>query len=202
MLAVMARVLDPMFARPRGALGRLGGRIMARTNIDVERRVVKLAHVAPGETALVIGPGPGVGLRLAAEATHDGRVIGVEPSPVMRAQAAERCADLISAGRVEVREGTAAETGAAGGSVDVVITVNNVMFWPDREAGFAELYRALRAGGRLVVCSHLLGLQSAGMDVDQLRAEVERAGFVDVEAQTRDHASVMGKAVELLARRR
>jgi arsenite methyltransferase len=201
MLTVVARVLDPMFARPRGVLGQLGGRIMARTNLDVERRVVELAAPTAGETVLVIGPGPGVGMRMAAQACPGGRVIGVEPSPVMRAQAAARCVDLMSAGRVEVRDGHAAATGLADGSAHVAISVNNVMFWPDRDAGFAELHRVLRADGRLVLCSHEMGLKVAEIGLDTLRAEVERAGFVDVKLDTREHASVMGTAIELLARR-
>jgi hypothetical protein len=55
--------------------------------------------------------------------------------------------------------------------------------------------------GRLVVCCHLLRLRSAGMDADRPRAEAERAGFT-VTVEPRDHASVLGKAVELLARKR
>ena len=208
---MMAKVLDPVFARPRGMLGQLGGRIMARTNVDVERLVVELARLSAGESVLVVGPGPGVGLRLAAEAvgaaaggrpvTGGGPVIGVEPSATMRAQATERCADLIAAGRIELRDGDAARTGAPDASMHAVISVNNVMFWPDRDAALTELRRVLRPGGRLVVFSHEIGLRVAGIGLDQLRAEAERAGFTGVTVDTHGHASLMGTAVELQAHR-
>lgn len=199
---VVVRILDPMFARPRGVLGKLGGRVMARTNSDVERRAVELAELAPGQTVLVVGPGPGVGLKLAAARLDGvGVVIGVEPSAAMRAQALRRCAALIHDGRIEVRDGHAAHTGAADASADVVISVNNVMFWPDRDAALVELHRALRPGGRLLIATHEVGLRVAGIGLDQLRGEVERAGFTGVTLHRREHASLMGSGVELVASR-
>lgn len=201
MISVVTRVLDPMFARPRGVLGRLGGRIMARTNAKVERHVAELAGLGPGQRVLVIGPGPGVGLRMVAERIDGGRVVGIEPSATMRAQAAARCADLIDAGRIELRDGHAAHTGAADASVDVVISVNNVMFWPDRDAALAELHRVLRPGGRLVIATHEIGLRVAGIGLDQLRGEVELAGFTDVTLRTSEHSSAVGAGVELLGSR-
>lgn len=118
---------------------------MARGNSATEHRVVDLAKLEPDETVLVVGPGPGVGLHAAAQLA--GRTIGVDPSPAMLALCHERCGD-----QVELREGSAAHTGEPGESVDVVLTVNNVMLWDDRAAGFAELFRVLRPGGRSCCC--------------------------------------------------
>lgn len=207
MISVAYPVLDRMFARPRGVLGRLGGRMMARLNVDIERRVADLAQLSPGQSVLVVGPGPGVGLVLAAERTGpEGQVVGIEPSATMRAQAAARCAGLVQAGRleagrIEVRDAHVAATGATDGSIDVVISVNNVMFWPDRDAAFAELHRVLRPGGRLVIGTHERGLRFTGIGIDQLRAEMERAGFTGITVTTKDHGGTAGVGVELLASR-
>lgn len=181
--------------------GRLGGRIMARTNVATERRCIELAELTAEAVVLVIGPGPGVGLRLAAEVADHGQVTGVDPSQTMLDAAARRCADLVLAGRVLVQHGTAADTGQANMSIDVVISVNNVMFWPDRDAGFAELHRVLHPGGRLVLSAHQRGLRWADTDIDQLAAEAERAGFTNVLASVREHAGMIGPAAELLATR-
>jgi ubiquinone/menaquinone biosynthesis C-methylase UbiE len=64
--------------------------------------------------------------------------------------AAARCTEHITAGRVLLRDGTAERTECAAGSMDAAISVNNVMLW-ERPAGFAELRRVLRPGGRLVI---------------------------------------------------
>jgi len=49
-----------MFGRPRGALGRLGGRIMARTNKDCGAWVVALLEIGAEDRVLEVGFGPGV----------------------------------------------------------------------------------------------------------------------------------------------
>jgi arsenite methyltransferase len=51
--------------------------------------------------------------------------------------ASARCAAQVAGGVVEVREGTAERSGCGDASVDVAISVNNVMLW-DRQAVFAD----------------------------------------------------------------
>jgi arsenite methyltransferase len=172
----MNEVLDRAFGHPRGLLGRLGGALMAHGNAATERHVVEMAAPSTAETVLIVGPGPGVGLEAAAaRAAH---VVGVDPSAEMLALCRERCAEQLAEGRVELREGTAEQTGQDDGSVDVVLSVNNVQLWPDRAAGFAELFRVLRPGGRLLLSGHEKWLPVAR---HALAAEVTAAGFTDLQ---------------------
>ncbi len=137
-------VRERMMRNPRGALGRLGGLFMLRWNRNQELRVISRAGLRSGDRVLVVGSGPGLGVRLAASAVGlTGRVIAVDPSPVMRDMTAKRCARDIAAGLVEVRDAAAEQTGCPDASVDVVTAVNTVAMW-DRQAGFAELARVLR----------------------------------------------------------
>lgn len=85
------RLADMGFGRPRGLLGRVGGRLMATGNADTERHLVELAELAPDETVLVLGPGPGVGLHAAALRAN--LVVGVDPSDLMLDACRQRCAD-------------------------------------------------------------------------------------------------------------
>ncbi|MEV7094138.1 class I SAM-dependent methyltransferase [Amycolatopsis sp. NPDC051045] len=184
-----ARVLDRTFGHPSGALGRLGGWVMARGNAATEHRVVDLAKIEPDETVLVVGPGPGVGLEAAARLA--GRAIGVDPSPEMLAFCHERCGD-----RAELREGSAAHTGEPGESVDVVLTVNNVMLWEDRAAGFAELFRVLRPGGRLLLSAHEKWLP---VSRHVLADEAAAAGFADLQTWTWEPPGFAALAAQLRA---
>ncbi len=192
----LMRLLDAGFGHPRGIVGRLGGALMAYGNSEQERWAVEQARMVPGQRVLVVGHGPGLGLRLTAAAVSPGGlVVGVDPSSVMRQMATARCAAAVAAGVVELREGTAEDTGCADASVDAVISVNNVTLW-DRGAGFDELIRVLRPGGRMVVTVHRPVLDIAP---ETLAREASEAGLVDVAvgAHRRQH----GVKVELLARR-
>ncbi len=192
------RVLDAGFGHPHGILGRIGGALMVRGNVEQERWAVRRARLFPGDRVLVVGPGPGVGLELAASAvTAAGHVVGVDPSADMRAMATTRCAAQINSGLIDLHEGTADRTGCADASMDVVISVNNVMLW-DRPAGFAEIARVLRADGRLVLSVHRHVL---GLPPDELARDAIAAGFADVDLDVRPRRR-NSPAVDLVARRK
>lgn len=188
-------LLDRAFGHPRGVLGRLGGVVMAYGNAATERHVTELAAITGGDTVLVIGPGPGVGLRAAAD--RAGLTIGVDPSDEMLASCRDRCADLLD--KVRLRRGTAERTGLDDASADVIITVNNVQLWDDRPAAFAELFRVLRPRGRLVLSSHEKWLPVPRL---ALAAEVEQAGFTEVQSWTWDPPGPLAtRACQLRARK-
>lgn len=149
---------------------------MARGNGPTERHLAELAEPHRGHSIVVIGPGPGIGMEAAAS-TGARRVVGVDPSPVMRAACRRRCAPLTDRVDFEFVDGTAAHTGQPDAAADVVISVNNLFIWPDRAAGLHEIYRILRPGGCLLVSTHNKWLPGGR---DALAANVQDAGFTDV----------------------
>jgi SAM-dependent methyltransferase len=157
---------------------------MARRNAVVTLRVVAALRLRGDETVVEFGPGPGVGLRLLAEALPGGRVIGVEPSPVMRTQAAARTRQF--ADRVELIDATAATVTLAAGSIDAVCAVNNVQLWQPLPASLARVLQLLRPGGKVVlgVTEHaVLPDGSAGRDFDaRLLPCLTREGFTELTA--------------------
>ncbi|GAA3459200.1 class I SAM-dependent methyltransferase [Saccharothrix longispora] len=190
----LMKAFDAAFGHPRGKVGELGGRVMAKLNAKVEEHVVEVADPTMEEVVLVLGPGPGVGLKLAGERAL--KAIGVDPSQVMLDEARTRCAELIATGRVELREGAAMRTGQPEASVDVVVSVDNLQLWGNRAAAFHELRRVLRPGGRLVVSVHRMALDTSEYD---LMREAEQAGFADVRTSFHQYGGVVPPAVQLLA---
>jgi arsenite methyltransferase len=145
----MNEVLDRAFGHPRGLLGRLGGALMTHANAATELHVVEVSRVTVAETVLVVGRSTGAGVDAAAS----------RAARIVTAEAPER-------------------TGQGAESVDAVLSVNNVQLWTDRQAGFAELFRVLRPGGRLLLSGHEKWLPVAR---HALAAEAEAAGFVDLQ---------------------
>src|SRR5258706_13702521 len=69
--------------------------------------VITLLDVAPTDSVLEIGFGPGIAIREAAARATEGLVCGVDHSEVMLRQARRRNAGAIRAGRVDLRLATA-----------------------------------------------------------------------------------------------
>jgi SAM-dependent methyltransferase len=179
--AVASRLLLRAFGRPRGILGWLGGRVMARTNRDANRWVVHLLGIEAGTRVLEIGCGPGAGL---AEALARGAAFvgGVDPSRVMLNQACARNAAALAEGRLDLRLGSADALPFDDASFDVAFAVNSAQVWPNPVAGLMEIRRCLRPGGRVA----LAFTAHAGRLPRDAAALLEEAGFDGSRSLERD----------------
>ena len=133
----IARVYDPMnlvisaFQEPRW-----------------RKRAVALTGVKPGDRVLDVATGTGkVAADLHARAQPAGSVLGIDISPAMIGVAKRRFAD---------RPGLTFEVGDAlalpteDGTFDAATIAFGMRNLPDYAAGFAELARSVRPGGRVV----------------------------------------------------
>ena len=119
---------------------------------DARRRraIVRAALAAvPGDRVLDVGCGPGFYcVELLAEVGPTGSVVGLDGSPAMLALAAARCG---GAPNVELHEGDATSLPVPDESIDRALCVQVLEYVADPDVALAEMHRALRAGGRLVV---------------------------------------------------
>lgn len=107
--------------------------------------------LAPGETVVDVGCGAGFdSLQAALQVGTGGRVIAIDMTAEMRAKTAEG-AHALGLANVEVRPGYAEELPVEDSSVDVVISNGVVNLCPDKPAVFREMFRVLKAGGRIQV---------------------------------------------------
>jgi ubiquinone/menaquinone biosynthesis C-methylase UbiE len=106
-----------------------------------------LEGVDPPARVLDVGCGTGISTRLLA--ARGARVIGIDPSNDMLAEA-RRAKTPSGGGTTDYHLGTAEETGQPSASRDVVVCAQ-AFHWFDAERALKELHRVLLRGGRLAL---------------------------------------------------
>jgi SAM-dependent methyltransferase len=186
------------FARPRGLLGALAGWQMAHMPKRLhEELLLQLLEIRSGDAILEVGVGPGMTIAKLAKRLVDGRIAGVDPSPVMLRQARRRNARAIASGCVELYAAPASALSFADASFDKAASLNSIVFWNDVEPALAELRRVLKVGGRMVhvMMPQWLKGDEAAIDRLAIAGAVERAGFHDVRRDSRATWPVRSVAV-------
>lgn len=196
-LATVKRPLAPVkhhlysqFARPRGPLGAMAGRIMSTRGSNVERNrwLVSLLDLEPGHRVLEIGPGPGVALADVVAVART--VIAVDHSSRMLAQARRRNQRAAKSGQLRLIHGSAEDLPDGLGLFDRIYTMNVWQFWRDQEAVLGHLSGRLAPEGLLAI-----GFQPRTPGADASHTDAARrcvedqlasVGLVDLAADTLD----------------
>lgn len=158
---------------------------------------VAIASLKKGDIVLDLGSGAGFDCFLAAKKVGKrGRVIGVDMTPEMLDKARAN-AEKGNYSNVEFRLGEIENLPTADSSVDVVISNCVINLSPDKRRVFAEAFRTLKAGGRLMVSDIVLtselpdqikdsvqayiGCVAGAETKDKYLAAIKAAGFVNIE---------------------
>jgi tocopherol O-methyltransferase len=107
--------------------------------------------LVPGHVVCDIGCGYGATAQALAD-THDVAVIGITLSAVQHARAARRVA---ARGALTFEVGDWLANGFPSASFDRAYAIESTEHMDDKVRCFAEAFRTLRSGGRLVVCAWL-----------------------------------------------
>lgn len=125
-------------------------RIYRSASMKARRQKIRdTLALAPGEHVLSVGTGPGFESQgFAEDVGAEGRVHGIDTAPAMLAAARKRC-DTLPAATFE--QGDAADLPVSDEAFDAAAAVQVYEYVREVDAALAELYRALRPGGRAVV---------------------------------------------------
>ena len=185
----LRRLISDQLSRPTGRLGRVVAALMNRGNRGLNARAIDLLDVTPGSRVLDLGFGGGLTFHplLARDAT----VVGVDRAQDMVTAAEARHREPVAAGRLVLHTGEVQSLPLDDASVDRVLTVNTVYFWPDLARALGEVRRVLAPGGRIVVgIRDGSVMQQVSPDVftlrtpDEIATALGAAGFAEADVQS------------------
>jgi len=183
------------FGGPSGLAGHLVTRLLARGNAGFNRWLVnEISTALPvPHTVIELGYGPGIALQEILRSYPAARVIGIDPSPVVRKSARRRNAAAIKAGRLALATGDA-EAAVAYGPADLIVACHVLYFWADPVGELQRVREALAPAGHLTLGYQLrqnmppISQRAFPSQVfilydsdDQLAAVLEQAGFTSPE---------------------
>ena len=156
-----------------------------------------IGTLQPGETVVDFGSGGGIDCFIAAKAVGEqGRVVGIDMTDDMISLARSNARQL-GLSNVEFHLSEMENTPLEGDTVDAIISNCVINLAPDKDLVFAEAFRILRPGGRLMV-SDLVKIEEipqeeaedtanwvsclAGTEMKEVYlGRMESAGFTDVQ---------------------
>ncbi|HEY3247234.1 MAG TPA: arsenite methyltransferase [bacterium] len=166
---------------------------------------VAYADLQPGEVVVDLGSGAGGDVLRAARAVGPaGLSIGVDMTPEMVAAARSNAARA-EAGNAEFRLGEIEHVPLPDATADVIISNCVINLVPDKQRVFAEAYRVLRSGGRLVVSDMVsngplpeavrtdpaawAACIAGAIPFGEYAAAIEAAGFSDINVLAAEDAA-------------
>ena len=151
------------------------------------------ADIQPGEVVLDIGSGLGIDSTIACHATGpEGLVVGIDISENETKHALKRAREQNLNAHFMVCDMENMSKKIPSNSIDVIISNGAFCLAPNKEKAFRELYRVLKPGGRISVCTTTTRDESLRAGVtwplcmkmfipkDDLKPLCEKLGFTDV----------------------
>lgn len=200
LLALLGALVLAQLRQCRRPRGRTGRRILEAMNRHhAPLTAWGLGHLEIGRSFAVLDVGCGGGRTIAtlAALASEGTICGVDYSEASVAASTGFNADLVQAGRVEIRQASVSSLPYPEGRFDLVTAVETHYYWPRPVEDLREIRRVLKPGGRLVLVveayrgspagSHSVGVLRLIGGVcwtpGEHREMLAAAGFSDVEVE-------------------
>jgi SAM-dependent methyltransferase len=179
------------FGMPKGVLGRIAGFIMAHRSSNIERIEWAVAELdaRAADCVLEIGFGPGIGIKMLSERIVEGKVYGIDHSPLMARKARGRNREAVDSGRVELIVASSSRLPSFDRRIDKVLDINTFQFWDEPIRALLGLRAVLKPGGIIAIVHE--PRQRGATDQDTIDAgrriseTLEASGFEEVRQELR-----------------
>jgi ubiquinone/menaquinone biosynthesis C-methylase UbiE len=146
-------------------------------------------------TILDVGCGGGRTIQKLAAVATEGMLYGIDYAKGSVAASRGKNAQLIRAGRVEIKQASVSQLPFPENKFDLVTAVETHYYWPDLVKDMREILRVLKPGGTMVITAEsykggrydklqqpvMRLLRSTRLSVDEHRELFSAAGYTDVQ---------------------
>lgn len=192
---------DP--SKPTGEAGAQMLEQMNEHHYEVTSWALGFFNFKNTDTALDIGCGGGRTLSRIAETVTDGKIYGVDYSPVSVAKSTEYNKTAVESGRMEIIEASVENLPFADDTFDNAVTVESFYFWPQPLENLKEVRRVMKKGSSFMIAADIHGDADLSDDdicnikkynlfnptLDEFRTLLENAGFEKVIIHTKENTS-------------
>ncbi len=188
----MLRKLTRNARKPQGFWGRLMIRKMNLGHAPLTEWALAEIPFTSDDSVLDVGCGGGKTVRRLLKTLPQGKVYGIDYSPLAVEMAKKENRKAVKTGRVEIMQGSVSLLPFPADCFDVVTAVETIYFWPDLPRDFKEIYRVLRPGGHFaVICEMMRGNDEEYQEIETL-LKMRVPAVTEVESQLReaDFASI------------
>jgi SAM-dependent methyltransferase len=195
MLLIALPYLLNQVRKPTRWAGRLFLWVMNMSHSSVTDWGLRHVLIEKGFTILDVGCGGGRTIQKLAAIASEGMVYGIDYAEGSVAASRGKNAQLIKAGRVEIRQASVSQLPFTDDKFDIVTAVETQYYWPDLVKDMREILRVLKPGGTLIIIAEsyrggrydkLQGLamgllRSTRLSVNEHRELFSTAGYTDVQ---------------------
>lgn len=142
-------------AKPTGEAGKAMLQYMNEEHSALTVWALDRLRYGEADRILDVGCGGGATLKRLAVRSPQGKLSGIDYSPVSVALSAETNAAEIASGRLEVREASVDALPFPDDTFDKVVTIESFYFWEDPAAGLSEIRRVLKPGGSFLLVTEI-----------------------------------------------
>jgi ubiquinone/menaquinone biosynthesis C-methylase UbiE len=155
--------------KPSGLLGRFILWDMNRHHSKLTDWGLSHVEIKKTDTILDVGCGGGRTISKLADMASNGKVHGVDYSEESVTAAHRNNVRWIDIGRVSIRDGSVSQLSFENNTFDLVTAIETHLFWPDLPNDFREIFRVLRAGGRLLIVAEIY---NGGKHIEGVRKKI------------------------------
>lgn len=181
-------------AKPEGEAGSMMLKRMNDSHYEVTGWALNFFHFTDHDAILDIGCGGGRTLHRMSDRSPQGKLIGVDYSPVSVEESTRTNAEDVASGKIQILQGSVDQLPLADDSFDRIITVESFYFWPDAVKDLKEVRRVLKTGGQFLLVAdiynrddlpasaveHIQEYNMRNPSLDEFRSYFEQAGFGDI----------------------